>query len=169
MLFGEYQANFDKRKALLNFPPGTHQLGGTCEAKFRPAMPPWLIDWAILYADGNHIRVKEYYVSQGPPNFDHGIRKHFCYQYGLTSGTDSKGMPRTTSDRDTVIRLDRDQWGPHMHYGRRAHVQQDTLSGSFVINDSELFDFIEAVETHRQSGCRFEDILLFELNKVGSK
>jgi hypothetical protein len=56
-----------------------------------------------------------------------------------------------------------------MHYGRRAHLQQDTLSGSFVINDAELFDFIEAVETHRQSGCRFEDILLFELNKVGSK
>src|SRR5258707_13212207 len=105
-------------------------------------MPPWLVDWAILYADGNHIRVKEYYVSQGPPSYDNGVRKHLCYQYGVTSGTDPKGMPWTTSDRDTVIRLDRDQCGLHMHYARRAYLQQDALSGSFVTNVRELFDFI---------------------------
>jgi hypothetical protein len=169
MLFSEYKANFDARKASLNFPSGARQLGGTCEAKSRPAMPPWLVDWAILYADGKHIRVKEYYVSQGPPDFNHGIRKHFCYQYGLTSGTDPKDMPWTTSHRDTVIRLDCDRWGPHMHYGGNDHLQQESLTGSLAINDVQLFDFIEAVETHRQSGCRFEDILFFELNKVGKK
>jgi hypothetical protein len=165
MLFSDYKANFDTRKASLKFAIGTQQFGGTCEAKARPAMPPWMVDWAIVYADGNHIKVKEYYVSQGPPNFDNGTRKHFCYQYGLTTGTDSRGMPWTTSDRDTVIRLDRDQWGPHMHYAGRAHLQQASLTGTLVINDVELFDFIEAVETHRQSGCRFEDILLFELKQ----
>jgi hypothetical protein len=167
MLFEEYKNRFDSRRVKLSFPPGTKHLGGSCEAKSRPAMPPWGVDWAILFPDGNHIRVKEYYVPQTHPNYDHGVRKHFSYQYGATTTTDPKGMPRTQSGRDTIIRLDLDQWDkPHMHYAGKDHIYQESLVGTFVINDMELFDFIEAVDTHRKtSGCRFEDILFFELKE----
>jgi hypothetical protein len=169
MLFGDYKANFEARKSLLRFPDGTRQLGDQCEAKSRPEMPPWLVDWAIIYPDGNHVRVKEYYVPQLHPNYDRGIRKHFSYQYGATTQTDAKGKPFTASDQDTVIRLDRDQWAkPHMHYAGKSHIYQESLTGSFIINDVEMFQFIEAVETHRQSShCPFEDILFFALKKAG--
>jgi hypothetical protein len=127
------------------------------------------MDWAILYPDGTHIRVKETYKPKAHPLFAQGERMHFCYQYGLTSACDSKGMPRTACDRDTVIRLDRDQFGPHMHYGGKAHIKQESLTGSFVIDNAEVFEFIEAVETNRQSHCSFEEILFFGIRKDGRR
>jgi hypothetical protein len=158
MLFRDYKANFDQRRVSLRLPPG----------KSRPAMPPWIMDWAVLYPDGMHFRVKETYRPALPPLSAHGERLHFCYQYGATTGTDRKGMPHTLSDADTVIRLDQDQFGPHMHYKNKNHVKQEALTGKLILADAEVFAFIEAVETHRMSGSSFEDILFFEL-KRGSK
>jgi hypothetical protein len=121
------------------------------------------MDWAILYADGKHIRVKETYRPKPHPLYNQGERQHFSFQYGATTTRDSKGMPRTASDRDTVIRLDRDQFGPHMHYAGQAHIGQEGLTGKLIIDDIEVFEFVEAVETCRQSGCSMEDILFFAL------
>ena len=72
-------------------------------------------------------------------------------------------MPRTANDRDTIIRLDRDKWGPHMHYGGKAHLDQQSISGSLIIANIEAFAFVEAVQTVRQSGCSMEEILFFTL------
>ena len=163
MLFAEYRADFYRKLARLRLPADCRQIGSGPEAKSRPAMPPWMTDWAILYADDSHIRVKEYYIPDFHPNYAHGVRKHFCFQYGATTGVDRKGMPRTASDRDTVVRLDLDDFGPHLHFGGRAHVKQHEITGTLVINDIDLFEFIEAVETHRQSGCSITEVLFFEL------
>lgn len=169
MLFRDYKANFDNRRAVLKFPPGTRQKGVGCETKVKPAMPPWIMDWAIIYPDGTHIRVKETYKPKPHPLYNEGERMHFCFQYGATTSWDAKGMPRTASDHDTIIRLDRDVFGPHMHYAGQSHVKQECLTGTFVINDIEVFEFIEAVETSRQSGCSMEEVLLFNLRKKGKR
>jgi hypothetical protein len=169
MLFEDYKADFDSRIAALRFPSGTRQEGVGCETRVNPNFPPWIVDWAILYPDGLHIRVKETYKPKPHPLYNQGQRLHFCFQYGSTTARDAKGMPRTASGRDTVIRLDRDQFGPHMHYAGRDHIQQEDLTGKFIIDDIELFEFIDAVETHRQSGCPMEEILFFALKKEGRK
>lgn len=169
MLFNDYKANFEARRAALKFPDGTTHEGVGCETKVQPNMPPWIVDWAILYPDGFHIRVKELYKPKPHPLYNQGRRTQFSFQYGLTTARDSKGMPRTASDRDTIIRLDHDQFGPHMHYAGRNHIQQEELDGKFIIDDIELFEFIDAVDTHRQSHCPMEDILFFDMGKGGRK
>jgi len=170
MLFQEYKANFETKKALLKFPPGTMHEGVGCETKVQPSMPPWIMDWAILYPDGYHIRVKETYKPKPHPLYNQGQRHHFSFQYGKTTSRDAKkNMPRTASDQDTIIRLDRDQFGPHMHYAGRSHIEQESVTGKFIIDNAEVFEFIEAVETCRQSGCSMEDILFFSLKKEAKR
>ncbi|MGA7155840.1 MAG: hypothetical protein WBY53_03285 [Acidobacteriaceae bacterium] len=165
MRYAEYKANFDAKLAALKFSDETRLVGVGCETKMRPAMPPWIMDKAILYGDGNHIRVKETYKAQVHPNFEHGERRHFCFQYGATTGIDAKGMPRTASDRDTVIRLDCDNFGPHIHYKGLGHIKQDDIVGSLIIGQVEVFEFIEAIETHRQSKCSIEEVFFFDLKR----
>jgi hypothetical protein len=165
MLFKDYKANFEARKAALKFPPGTLHEGVGCETKVKPAMPPWVMDWAILYPDGTHIRVKETYKPKPHPLYNQGERLHFSFQYGATTARDAKGMPFTASNRDTIIRLDHDQFSAHMHYKGQDHITQDGLTGTFVIGNIEVFEFIEAVETCKQSGCSMEDILFFALKE----
>jgi hypothetical protein len=169
MHFKEYKASFEARRAALKFPAGTTHEGVGCETRVNPDMPPWIVDWAILYPDGKHIRVKETYRPMAHPLYAQGERKHFCFQYGATTARDAKGMPRTASDRDTLIRIDCDQFGPHMHYAGKSHIKQDALAGSFVIDKIELFEFIEAVDTHRQSNCPMEEILFFSMKKAGGR
>lgn len=169
MLFKDYKANFEAKRAALKFRADTTFRGIGCETKMRPDMPPWMTDWAILYSDGMHIRVKEYYRSKLHPFYDQGERVQFGFQYGATTTVDDKGMPRTASDRDTIIRIDRDKFGPHLNYGGRNHIPQEDIEGKLVINDVELFEFIEAVETHRQSGCSMEDIFFFSLKKAARR
>ena len=168
MLFAEYKANFDRKRLALSFAAGVEQKIVGCQTQARPAMPPWVMDWAVLYADGMHFRVKETYKPQPHPNYAHGQRLHFCYQYGATTGTDRKGMPYTVLDSDTIIRLDHDKFGLHMHYRGRNHINQHEMTGQFKFTECEVFSFVEAVETHRQSGASFEDIFFFVLQK-GSK
>ena len=169
MLFKDYKANFEARRAALRFPPGTVHEGIGCDTRVNPSMPPWVMDWAILYPDDHHIRVKETYKPKPHPLYNQGQRYHFSFQYGKTTARDHKNMPRTASDRDTIIRLDHDQFGPHMHYAGRDHIQQESLLGKLVIDEIEVFDFIDAVETCRQSGCSMEDILFFSLKKEGKR
>jgi hypothetical protein len=169
MLFKDYRSNFEARLAALTFPLGTTQEGIGCETKVNPLMPPWVMDWAILYPDGLHIRVKETYRPKPHPLYNQGQRLHFCFQYGMTTMRDAKGMPRTASSSDTIIRIDHDRFGAHMHYGGRDHIKQEGLTGKFVIDDIEVFEFIEAVETSRLSGCAMEDILFFALKKEGRR
>lgn len=169
MFFRDYKAHFNTRRLALRFEPGTVQKGTGCETKFKPSMPPWMMNWAILFPDGLHVRVKEYFLPMAHPNYAQGLRKQFSYQYGPTTSTDLEGMPWTQRDKDTVIRLDLDQWGPHMHYGGKSHLKQESLNGSFKITDAEVFAFVEAVQTCRQSGCQMEDILLFSLKKDGTR
>jgi hypothetical protein len=169
MRFTDYKAKFEARRAALKLPVGTTFEGVGCETRVKPDLPPWIMDWAILYLDGTHIRVKETYKPKPHPLYEEGERLHFCFQYGATTSRDAKGMPRTASDRDTIIRIDRDKFGPHIHYAGRSHIKQEDLNGSFVIDSIDPFEFIEAIETHRQSKCSMEDILFFSLKKAGSR
>jgi len=169
MFFKDYKAAFDEKRSKLRFEPGTIQKGPGCETKVKPQLPTWLLDWAVLYPDGFHFRVKEYYKPKLHPAYNQGYRVQFSYQYGATTATDAKGMPRTASDRDTIIRIDLDQWGPHLNYAGINHIQQEALTGAFKIMDSEVFAFVEAVETCRQSHCTMQEILFFELDKAGVK
>ena len=163
MLFGDYKRNFDLQRAKVALPIDVVQKGFGCKTSANPSMPPWVMDWAVLFGDGTHFRVKETYKPAPHPFTSHGERLHFSFHYGATTGTDAKGMPKTISGIDTIIRLDKDQFGPHMHYAGMNHIQQASITGKFRINNAEVFDFVDAVLTHRMSGAPFGDILFFGL------
>jgi hypothetical protein len=165
MRYREYVRQAQSRRDQIKLEDGAQELGPFfSQPTIRPGYPPWTLDWAILFTDGRHIRIKESYkVKPWPHSQDQGERLHFSFQYGETTEMDVKGMPRSTSNRDTILRVDCDRHNAHMHYGGRNHIQQGELSGSFVISDVDMFDFIEAVDTHRKSGCSFEDYFFFKV------
>jgi hypothetical protein len=168
--FLDYKKAFDLSRASLKFPPGTIQRGIGCESTRRPRLPPWQVDWAILFDDGNHIRVRETWESMSHPNFDIGKRRHFGYQYGPASGTDEKAMPRTDENSDTILRVDNHPpYGPHVHYNGQNHVTQNNLEGFFQIADAEIFAFIDAVMTSRGSRCDLADYLDFKIKGTGRR
>jgi len=169
MRYGDYRSNFYAKRALLRFTGLDREIGPDLAPRARADAPPWALDWSILYKDGHHIRVKEAYTPMAHPNYLLGTRTFFSFQYGATTGLDRKGLPRTTDDVDTIVRFDNTpSQGPHMHYGRKpGHIFQQDIEGSLVISNIELFDFIEAVETHRQSGgCPMDEILFFKMREV---
>lgn len=111
--------------------------------------------------------MKEYFRSKPHPDYMQGTRVTFSYQYGETTGTDSRGWPRTANDKETIIRIDvDDEWGPHLNYNRRNHILQQDLEGSFRIEEMTVEKFLDAVNTHMSSnGCPFQDILFFKVKE----
>ena len=167
MRYRDYLQNYAIKKSALRLPIGTHQMGGL-KCKSSPNVPPWLLDWAIVFPTHTHIRVTEYFVPQAHPNHGLAIRKHFCYHYGPTTDVDHKAMPETKDNAQTIIRIDQDRFGPHIHYKGQDHVEQNRIAGNFIIQEAEVFEFIEAIRKHQESGASFEELLSFTLNDGGT-
>jgi hypothetical protein len=165
MLFSQYQAHIlTKKRALkLQDVDAASERFMLDPQNVRPA-PPWQLDWCIPFKDQMHIRVKEFWRGKPHPEYLEGYRRTFGFHYGPTTGIDRRGWPKTQSNMDTIIRIDLDiDIGPHLCYEGRNHIPQECVAG-IVIAEADLFDFIDAVRTHRESnGCPFEDILGFKV------
>jgi hypothetical protein len=133
--------------------------------------PPWRLDWCVFFNNGMHFRIKERYSPLPHPNMFFGQRETFSYQYGPTTTKDPRGWPRTLDDKETVIRIDVDRDnGPHLNFKGSNHIPQNDIQGKLVISELQLFDFVDAVHTHRLSReISFEEILEFQVNKGGRK
>jgi hypothetical protein len=109
-------------------------------------------------------RVREEFEPYSFPRVAEACRYAFSFHYGENTGPGYGGKPRSVHDNDTVIRIDDNKLqGPHICYQRTNHILQEHVS-NFEIDKTELFSFLDAVKTVRQSRCSFEDILLFKIN-----
>lgn len=131
----------------------------------EPARAPWKLDWAVLFKDGNYVRVKEIYRAFSGSK--QGEREHFSFHYGAAHPTDrdSRGMPVTNNTSPpAILRIDVDRNPPHLHLDGENHIEQARVTG-FTINDADMVDFLRAVIDHRKDGSK----TLAQLLKISVK
>jgi hypothetical protein len=160
MRYEEYVAWFDGEHKGLTFESGCTQVGPL----FVPtpiSKPPWKLDWCVRFSDGMHIKVKERWWPRPIKFGGRGYRKHFAFHYGEANPlSDADGFPLRDDKYRSIIRLDHDPYGPHLHFGGEDHVFQTRVSG-FDISNADLFEFVRAVQLHRETGEMFDKILKF--------
>jgi hypothetical protein len=163
--FLHYQSEFLKKRLALGLEVGDFKSWLQLDPPRRLDKPRWRLDWAVLFTNDNmFFRVREDYEPYSFPRVSEAYRSVFTFHYGPNTVTGFGGRPRTEHNADTIIRIDKDETtGPHLCYARRNHILQEHVS-NFIIEKTELFDFLEAVKTVRESKCTFEEFLLFKID-----
>ena len=161
MLYSEYETHFKQGRARFSFPSAAQHWGRGCETEARPEMPPWMMDWAVVYPDNMFFRSKSYIAPSLPPG--NPMAEESCLVITMVQkpGQIPSGMPRTMNNDDTIIRVDLEPRGLHLHYGKRNHLRQSDITGNFRLDDAEAFSFIRAVELFRRDGQAFHETLGF--------
>jgi hypothetical protein len=127
------------------------------------------MDWAVFFPDGMHAKLQERWYPVGrrlAGRVLKGYREHFSFHYGPTNAhRDSEGFPvRDKVGHPAIIRIDRDKYGPHIHFHDEAdHIPQSRVAG-MIIDDADMFDFVRAVLEFRRSGRGFDDIMGFTVS-----
>lgn len=160
MRYGEYAAWFDEQYKKLRFEPDCTQVGPLC-VPTPIAKPPWKLDWCVRFSDQMHLKVKERWWPRPVRLGGLGYRKHFAFHYGQTNpDSDLDGFPLRDNTFHSVIRIDHDPYGPHLHFGGEDHIFQPRITG-FDLSNADLFEFVRAVQRHRETGETFDKILNF--------
>jgi hypothetical protein len=162
MLFPEYEEWLQVRYRKVTLEPSFIEVGPDYNPTREPDLPPWSMDWSIVFPDGLYIRVKERYTPLRKPRSSEGIRDQFSYHYGVASGLrDSDGHPTKDTSLETIFRIDRDgRAGHHMHYKSEDHISQDRIDG-LILSDMDPFKFVAAVLKQRAAGRPFDEVLAF--------
>jgi hypothetical protein len=136
-----------------------------------PDRPPWKLEWWIVYADGNFVKLQESYTRAQIGKPYSGRRQHFSFHYGVHPGrVDSRGCPGLSTQRGTIIRLDNaPDYGDHLHYRGIDHIRQSTIKGNLKILEMSMFTFLEKIEEHRESGRSLEECFDFSLTGDGDE
>jgi hypothetical protein len=93
-----------------------------------------------------------------------GYRNGFSFHYGPANPqVDDEGVPLRSNSYPAIIRIDQDdRIGPHLHFHGENHIPQERVQ-SLRISDVDMFDFIQAVLTHRKNGESFDKIMKFKV------
>lgn len=110
-----------------------------------------------------YIRIYEHYRELPKRDGGGGRLQFFSYHYGLCSADrDEDGFP--TKEDDCVLRVDIDLRSKrHAHYGGENHIPEVRLVG-LDFDEITPFDFIRAVEIHRQTTKPLPEILGFKVS-----
>jgi hypothetical protein len=125
-------------------------------------LPPWVLDFALMYSDGMHIHLGETYVPLPKREGGGGRIYHLSYHYGRHEGRfKASGMPAFS--KSCELRIDIDSLhGRHIHYGGEDHIIEDRLPG-LDFDKIDPFLFIQAIEEHRADGKPLHEILGFKV------
>ena len=131
----------------------------------RTDSPPWGLEFAILYSDGMYIRIGEYYRELSRIEGGGGSLKYFAYHYGPYAGPlGPEGFPVMTKQVELRIDVD-ERHKRHAHYGGEDHIPESRLKG-LNFETIDPFQFIGAVEEHRQHKRPLHEILGFVVESV---
>ncbi len=162
MRYLEYESWLQVEHSKIVLEPHCSEVGPLVAPTTKPDCPPWNMDWCVMFPDGKYCVVRErWFGRRGTPFGAGGHRKMFAFHYGVApSGRDQDGIPVKDSAYETIIRVDMDWRGPHMHFGGADHILQHRVSG-FLISDADAFLFVKAVLQHRSVGTDFPTLLGF--------
>jgi hypothetical protein len=167
MHYTDYGRRLLVEHATFAIEPAWVEIGPLHNPTILPSSPPWNMDWAILFPDGKYAYAKERWYPASisrPRGANWGHRQHFSFHYGTANpARDSRGIPLPDNIHfPAVIRIDKDQWGPHLHFGGENHIPQTRIQG-MTIEDADPFDFMRAVLEHRTTGANFDAVMNFQV------
>jgi hypothetical protein len=149
----EFQRRYDALKGDL-LEAECVECGPFLNTTSTPKRAPWKVDWAVIFKDGNYVRIKE--IHRAFTGTKQGEREHFSFHYGPAHPTDRdrRGMPTIgNSAPPAVLRIDVDRNPPHIHLDGEDHIEQSRVVG-FTIHDADMVDFLRAVVAHRKDGSK---------------
>jgi hypothetical protein len=116
----------------------------------------------VCFPDGKHIKIKESWWPRPIRHGGRGYRKHFAFHYGeLNPLSDVDGFPLPDNGKfPPIIRIDDDAYGPHLHYNGEDHIPQSRVKGLYI-SSTDIFEFVRAVQRHRETGETFDTIMKF--------
>jgi len=163
MEYAEYEAWFRQKYDQVSLEPGCVEIGPFLDPTPRDK-PPWKLDWCVRFPDGKYLQIKERWFPRPIRLGGRGYRKHFSFHYGEANCIyDSEGVPLKGGDAyPTIIRIDDDAYGPHLHFNGEDHIIPNRVKG-LAIPDAELFDFFSAVAECRASGRAFDKTMKFKV------
>jgi hypothetical protein len=162
MILSDYESWFETLHNQLSLEEGAREHGPFLGPTIAPGVHHWKLDWAILFRDGMHVRLKETYWPNPFALGGGGRRRHFSYHYGTTpSSVDPRGFPTPRLSIPT-IRLDNDKWGPHAHFQGEDHIKQARIQG-LQLDSVEMFPFLGVILQHRETKIPIDDLWGFRL------
>jgi hypothetical protein len=160
--FDEYQAWFQDECDAIVLRPGFSVVDPKISAVNDPS-PPWSMWFAIVYNDETYIRIFEHYRELSRKEGGGGRIQWFSYHYGPCSADrDDDGFPN--KEDECVLRIDIDLKSKrHAHFAGENHIPESRLLG-LDFDKITPFDFIRAVEKHRQTQKPLPELLGFEVS-----
>lgn len=159
--WASYLDRFQKEYAVLKtelLKDCSEEIGPFLRPTATPGEAPWLLDWAVIFSDGNYMRVKESFRRCGQPHSGLGQRLHFSYHYGLASqDRDASGFPDINNSHN-ILRIDEDRYGPHLHTKSEDHIPQERVM-QYNIHEADPFQFVKMLIEHRKSGENLLELL----------
>lgn len=145
-----YQRWFDAGYKTFILPAGCVEVGP--DFKYSNQYT-WQIKWLLIFSNPEtHIQIKENFAKI------HGLQKSrriaFVYHYGPTVRQDLQGMPEGESSHPVFVRIDNTGGFPvHLHPEGKPeeHIPQARIR-KLVLEEVDLFDFVNAALRHRSSG-----------------
>lgn len=160
--FAEYKAWFQRECNDITLGSGFTVVGPILSPLPDEDLPPWGLEFAILYSDGMYIRTGEYYRQLPKSSGGGGSLRYFSYHYGPSSGAfDRDGFPVFTKEFE--LRIDVDERSKrHAHYQGEDHIPEARLPG-LDFGNIDPFKFIRAVEEHRRTSKPLHEVIGFKV------
>lgn len=165
--YEDYKAAFDKKRAKLQVP-------ADCAAKppvYRPGpgslVDPrmWDFSWWLTFADSYYIVCHEIWSFRPTKK---PTRDYFSFHYGPIVNVDASGKIDRNPSNALVLRICKSARScepPHLHYKKphpAPHYEQGKVQG-LVLEDVDMFRFVEAVFRARKDGIELDAAMGFKL------
>jgi hypothetical protein len=121
------------------------------------------MEWHLVFKNPeSYIRIAEHFAKRSRLSVSRRI--HFAYHYGPTVKSDDQGMPVREPPDPVFVRIDNVSGPAHLHRegDPTAHIPQESVKG-LVLEDIDLFNFVRAAFSHRQSGRSIERELGYQI------
>jgi hypothetical protein len=158
--YQNYKARFDKNRALLQVPSDCTVHTPQFRATDLVAPTTWDLRWLLTFTDKNYARCREFWSCRTDPPQRH----IFTFHYGPIISEDANGNIDWHHTDPVSIRFDKKSGGsPHLHYRNpEPHYDQNRVEG-LVLDDIDMFQFVDAVFGVRLGKTDFHDVLGFTL------
>jgi len=160
--FSEYQAWFQGECDGITLESGFTHVGPILSPLPDGDLPPWGLEFAILYSDGMYIRIGEHYRQLPKSEGGGGALQYLSYHYGpYTNSFDRDGFPIFLNEFELRIDIDHPRQR-HAHYQNEDHICEARLPG-LNFENIDPFKFIRAVEECRRTLKPLHEILGFRV------
>ena len=155
-----YKARFAESRAALQVPSDCTAHTPQFRAIDLIAPTTWDFQWLLTFTNRHYIRCREFWsCRKNPPQ-----RHIFTFHYGPIISEDANGNIDRHHNDPVLIRFDKKGGEPpHLHYRNpEPHYDQSRVEG-LVLDDVDMFQFVDAVFRVRSGTTDFHDVMGFTL------